>query len=483
MRKWIKRLAVFLAVIVFLIIALVLFLHTPWVKSIVRNEVRKYLVNKLKTPVEIGKIDYRLPAWIQIKELLVLDRGKDTLLYGGNVYVKIDMLKLISSNIDVGAVQLDNIVLKINREPHDVNFNFQYILDAFSSPGDPEKLPDTSTNSSSEPLKLNVGVVLLNNIRLRFFHKKEKQYYSLQLGTFFWQPERISLEKNAFRIDQLYTSNCIVNMIDSAKSVPDTSGHMENSPYEPPTAFVALKKLGFKNIQLVYKKPLDKFDLKVLLDTMQMDQSSIDLAEQKFTGRKFLLHNSEFNLNAWIKETKPKTEKELIQNTAEATGWKARLDFIDLFNNSIVYHNNAVKRAEGLDYNHLEVKDFNFASSENILNGHNFSTKIDSCSLIANNKINLKGFRTKASFSDSLVLVKDLEIGLNRSALITQGDLVWELKRGKSARKGNFDCRVQHSSIAYADLLAIQPDLARKLPINLPQSGNLNFSRKIRLNS
>src|SRR4030095_13481025 len=126
MRKWIKRLAVFLAVIVFLIIALVLFLHTPWGKSIVRNEVRKYLVNKLKTPVEIGKIDYRLPAWIQIKDFLVLDRGKDTLLYGGNVYVKIDMLKLINSNIDVGAVQLDSIVLKINREPHDVNFNFQY---------------------------------------------------------------------------------------------------------------------------------------------------------------------------------------------------------------------------------------------------------------------------------------------------------------------------------------------------------------------
>src|SRR4030095_17071923 len=113
----------------------------------------------------------------------------------------------------------------------------------------------------------------------------------------------------------------------------------------------ALKKLGFKNIQLTYKKPLYKFDLKVLLDTIQMDQSSIDLAEQKFTGRKFLLHNSEFNLNAWINETKPKTEEELIQNTAEATGWKARLDFIDLFNNSIVYHNNAVKRAEGLDYN------------------------------------------------------------------------------------------------------------------------------------
>ena len=116
MQKWIKRVTVFLAMIVLLIAVVILFLHTPWGKSIVRNEVRKYLASTLKTTVQIGKIDYRLPYWLQINDLLILDKGKDTLLYGRNVYAKLHMLKLLQSSIDVQSVQLEDVVLNVQRE-------------------------------------------------------------------------------------------------------------------------------------------------------------------------------------------------------------------------------------------------------------------------------------------------------------------------------------------------------------------------------
>ncbi len=479
LRKWTKRLAVFLAVIVLLIAAVILFLHTPWGKSIVKNEVRKYLVNQLKTPVEIGKIDYQLPSWIRVENLLILDKEKDTLLYGGNILVRMEMLKLLNSTVDINAIQLDSIFINISRESQDPHFNYQFIIDAFAdTSSNTDTKPDTA--SSSSPLKLIVDQIALNTIRFKFQDKKEKQYYSLQLGRFYCAPGKLNLETNAFHVNEIVTTDCNIGMLDSSKTVINPSGPNENSPYEPPSVFVALGKLGIKNFQLVYQKPLDKFDLNVFLDTMQVDRSSIDMKEQVFNSNRFLLHNSKINLSAWIKETKPSNEKEMVEQSAEANQWKARLDFLDLQNNSIAYHNNAVKPGNGFDYNHIEVERLNFATSENNYNGNGFNTRIDSCSFIANKKFNLKGFRTSASYTDSILLIRDLEIGFNQSALITEGDIAWEFKPAKRSPKENFNCRIQNSSIAFADVLLFQPSLKESLPLNLSQPDKITFSGNLR---
>ena len=127
-RKWLKRMAVFLAVILFLITALILFLHTTWGKSIVRNKVEKYLANKLQTTLSFGAIDYRLPNWIRLKEVLILDRKHDTLLSGGNIYVRINMLKLLSQDVQIGGLELEGIAVHLRREANDSTFNYQFIF-------------------------------------------------------------------------------------------------------------------------------------------------------------------------------------------------------------------------------------------------------------------------------------------------------------------------------------------------------------------
>ena len=479
MRKWIKRVAVFLAVIVLLIAAVILFLHTPWGRSIVKNEVRKYLVNQLKTPVQIGNIDYRLPSWIQVENLLILDKEKDTLLYGGNILVRMKMLKLLNSSIDVNTIQLDSIFINISRESLDSDFNFQFIIDAFAGSGS-DTASETDTASSSTPLKLKVDQVSLNQIQFKFQDKKEKQYYSAQLGRFYCKTNQLNLDKNAFDVNEILSADFDISMIDSTKTVINPTGPNENSPYEPPSLIVALGKLGIRNFKFAYQKPLDQFDLSVFLDTMQLDRSSIDMKGQVLKANKFLLHDSKISLSTWIKETKPTNEKELVQQSAEAAKLKASLDFIDLQNNSVTYHNKAVKPAEGFDYNHIEVQRLNFAASKNNLNANGFNAQIDSCSLLANKKFNLKGFRTNASYTDSILLIRDLEIGFNQSNLITRGDLAWQLKSPKKASKEKFNCRIQTSSIAFADILLFQPALKQSLPINLSEPDKIIFSGNLR---
>ena len=92
-------------------------LHTSWGKSIVRSKVENYLLEKFKTTVIIGSVDYRLPDWVQLRNVLILDRQNDTLLSGGNLYVKINMLKLLSNKVEIGGIELERIALHFNRHP------------------------------------------------------------------------------------------------------------------------------------------------------------------------------------------------------------------------------------------------------------------------------------------------------------------------------------------------------------------------------
>src|SRR4026208_1890029 len=123
-RKWFKWIGVSLAVILFPITALILFLHTSWGKSIVRNKVEKYLAKKLQTTLSFGAIDYRLPNWIRLKDVLILDRKQDTLLSGGNIYVRINMLKLLSQDVQIGGLEFERIVVHLCREADDSTFNY-----------------------------------------------------------------------------------------------------------------------------------------------------------------------------------------------------------------------------------------------------------------------------------------------------------------------------------------------------------------------
>jgi uncharacterized protein involved in outer membrane biogenesis len=259
-RKWLKRLAVFLAVILFLITALILFLHTTWGKSIVRNKVEKYLANKLQTTLSFGAIDYRLPNWIRLKEVLILDRKHDTLLSGGNIYVRINMLKLLSQDVQIGGLELEGIVVHLRREANDSTFNYQFITEAFTT----DNQETATTTSRSEPIRLSVHHLLLNDIQFTYSDKNAKQYFSASLGHLYCSPKQLNLGKNIFDIDDLITNRCSVTIIDSAAIInkplhEKKSGcYLQTGRTERAQCFTGVKNPGIKGHQFFLQKTFGK---------------------------------------------------------------------------------------------------------------------------------------------------------------------------------------------------------------------------------
>ena len=143
------------------------------VKSVVRKKLQSFLEEKWKTEVVIRNVDYRLPDWIALEGVIILDAKKDTLLNGGRLYVGINLLKLLSNKVDITAVILDDISLYCHRAKNDSAFNFQFIIDAFAPAS-----TDTMPKPEGTPMHLAVKELRLNNVRLNYQDQREELYFT-----------------------------------------------------------------------------------------------------------------------------------------------------------------------------------------------------------------------------------------------------------------------------------------------------------------
>ncbi len=128
-----RGLAIFVLSVILLFIILVLVIQTGPVQNFARKKVVSYLENKLKTKVEIGKVDVNFPNSLVLENVYIEDQTKDTLLSGGRIKVDIDMVKLLKNEISIGEINLNSMTMKVKRLMPDTTFNFQFIVDAFAT--------------------------------------------------------------------------------------------------------------------------------------------------------------------------------------------------------------------------------------------------------------------------------------------------------------------------------------------------------------
>jgi hypothetical protein len=468
--KWIKRIAVFLAIIIFLIAGLLLFLHTSAGKSIVRKKVESYLRQKWKTEVQIGNIDYRLPNWIALENVLILDRQKDTLLSGRRLYVAIQLLKLLSNTVDVRGVRLEAITLQCHREKEDSAFNFQFIFDAFKSA--PKANPE---QASGPPMQLSVSKLSLDDVRFYLRDKKEKFYFSASIDSFSCFPSELKLEKTTYNIHRILLRNSKVTIIDSSSAATNIAKEDTKSRGDPARVLITLDKMQLQNIQFSYQRPARKNDFSIQLDSLQLNQTVLDLGRQSVNASSIRLSNTAVNFLTWVPLHTPSKENKPGSPSAHKKEWQIRVDTVTLRNNSFVYHNAAVPPTKGLDFQHLNVQGISLETRQSTFDSSGLFTKLNHISLQVNNLIDLKRLTAVVRLTHNQLNVKDLTLALNQSQLSTRGDIVWELNPG-SHRRLPPKLVITNSSINYGDLLRLQPALKKSLPISLSTSENILMS-------
>ncbi|WP_255069478.1 translocation/assembly module TamB domain-containing protein [Lacihabitans sp. LS3-19] len=155
-------------------VGLVLYLNSKPGQKKLSDFVLTTLSDQLKTEVA-GSISYGFPDWVLIENLLLKDQKKDTLLAAKSLKLDMDMWALLNNKLTVNNLKVENA--DINVYYQEKAFNYQFAIDAFSSPSAPK-------DTTSTPLSFQLDNMDLKSINLKYADKRVGHAIQAKIGKF-----------------------------------------------------------------------------------------------------------------------------------------------------------------------------------------------------------------------------------------------------------------------------------------------------------
>lgn len=203
--KW-----VFLTLL-FLLVALYIFIQTPFGQNWIVKQVTKRLSRDLQTKVKIDHVSFSLFNKMHLEGVLVEDRKGDTLLYAGDMKVRITDWFFFKKEADLKYIGLENAIIKFQRT--DSVWRQQFIFDYFSSPSD-------STKKKKAGIKLNLQKAEFKNVT---FLKKDAWLgtdMTIKVGSLNLDADKLSLSGNTFEINSLLVNDPVVTLSNYNRQKP-----------------------------------------------------------------------------------------------------------------------------------------------------------------------------------------------------------------------------------------------------------------------
>ncbi|MEO6670993.1 MAG: translocation/assembly module TamB domain-containing protein [Ferruginibacter sp.] len=128
-------LKIFRRIFVSLLLLLVLMyglLHLSPIQTWAVKQISGNLSEKLKTKVSVRSVDLSFFDKLEIKGVMIEDLAKDTLLYAGSAKIKLTDWFFFKDHVTLHYIGLDDAIVNMNRL--DSTWNYQFLLDYFSSP-------------------------------------------------------------------------------------------------------------------------------------------------------------------------------------------------------------------------------------------------------------------------------------------------------------------------------------------------------------
>ncbi len=253
----------FFLCLLLLITAVYIFIQTPWGQNWIARQVTNRLSKDLQTRISLKHVDFSLFDKMHLEGLLLEDRTGDTLLYAGDMKVRITDWFFFKDKIELKYVGLENAVVKFQRT--DSTWRQQFIFDYFSSSS-----TDTSKKKKSG-IELNLRKAELKNVT---FIKKDAwlgEDMRVKVGSLTLDANNLGLTGNRFEINSLIVTEPEVALYSYAKRKPDTikktvSTAKDTSSVwnEARTIFkigeLKIVKGSFRTDRQTVRAPLDHFD-------------------------------------------------------------------------------------------------------------------------------------------------------------------------------------------------------------------------------
>lgn len=404
MRKFLKILLYTIGSILLLLILIVVLLQTPAGKELVRKQAVKYLNGKLGGRVSVQKVDYTLPKWLSLQGVLVKDKQNDTLLNVKELRVDMDMLKLISSKVYVNKLLLDSAYINVYRNLPDTNFNYQFIIDAFASP-DTTKVPETK-DTGTGTLALNVKRVELNNILLKYNDQTGGTFFYADLKHLLLRPRTIDLSQSLYEVKELSIQGLRSGFSSDTSYIPK----QETADTGVTPLRLIVDKINLSDAGFVFDGRQDSLHFDVIAGSLQGKIDSLNLATERIAVDNLQLENATSHFI--MGKMRPKTpEASPDDNDTSSVNWKINAKDLMLKQINFAFDNNNDPRlGKGIDYSHLDFKNFSLNASDAYWTMDSTSANIKHLAVAERSGLQVIEMRTSAVYDNKGASLKNLFI-------------------------------------------------------------------------
>jgi len=471
-KKTIRIVLWILGGLVFLVIGAIIFLNTNYAKRLIRDKAQSYLQNKIKSKVTIGSIDFSLPKWIEIKNVYIEDQQKDTLLFGEKLAVDISMLKLISGNIYIQKVELDNIKANLSRTADDSVFNYQFIADAFSDTSKVKVAKQTDTSAMNITLK----EFIVNGLVFNYKDNYGGNVLSANIKNATITFDKLQPDRMVFNVNKFETNGLDFSM--SSFKTPHSDIKPKADTASKNNLLFTAKKLDLHNINVAVDNKDNGMFYGNHFQNLIVSNTDVNLATSKVGLDKITLDSSSVQFIA----AKATTQNEAADTTTKSAGWVVTLKNLELNKDEVQFDNNAMPQTkEGLNPAHIHAKNINIHAAEIFYSSDSIKTIINQLAFNEKSGFTLDSTHARILYSAKGIAAAELYIktpqSLIQNSLELKYDNIAELTTHPKNTTVNAD--LLHTKIAVNDIYMLMPAVEKYMPKEKFRNNNINLNTKI----
>ena len=458
-----------------LFLLLLIFINLNVGKRVVRNQVQSYLQKKLHTKVTIGAVDYSLPQWLKIKRIYVEDQKKDSLIYGEELSVDLNMLKLLRGNTDIQKLVFRNILLNIKRAPSDSFFNYQFIIDAFSGNKSTTANPDTSE------LKLTLDRLVFDNVALKFKDEFAGNDFVARIKMLDATINKFRPDRTNFDINNFFASGVdfIMNTYKEAPQI-DKENKIDTPTVNPTYGlYITANRFNIRDVNVLVDNKITGLFYGNKITHLSLTNALFNLEQSIGIADTALLDSSV------IIFTQPKKNISAATKTSDTNSpWLFQAKLLNIGNTQVKYDDNNIAASAGLDFSHLDISGLN--TSISAFKYSDDTTRADITQFTFKDKSGFKLDTTHALFlfTDTLFSVSQLYLktphSLIQNSFRLNYDSISAIK--KSPQNSLIAATLNNSSIYFNDLFLLLPFLKTSFPPAQFNNQLLNFNTELRGN-
>ena len=142
--------------ILLLIVAAFIFIETPAGQNWLAKKITKKFSKELNTQISFKHISFSLFNKLNLEDFLLEDQHRDTLLFAGNLQVRITDWFFLKDTVELKYAGLENAIVNLKRT--DSIWNYQFLADYFASS------PSSNAPSKKSGISFNLKKLRLKNV-------------------------------------------------------------------------------------------------------------------------------------------------------------------------------------------------------------------------------------------------------------------------------------------------------------------------------